>query len=270
MEMYDELYHHGIRGMKWGVRRYQNSDGSLTEAGRKHYGSGKSFGESIRDYKTARTRQKNLKKARAVKVEKQKAAIDRQKQIESGKIKIKDMTDAEISSRITRLESERRLKQLQQETTVHDKGHKFIKTMMDKVITPAATSAGEQFLRKYLNDVGDDVLDAVKAAKASKDPSKQQKSRIEKLKNDFTELDYKKKISDLKNPKESLADQVRELENKSKLSYLQDDEYQQLKKDAQKAEYKKKIKDPNYELNKDQDKDKNNNGFDDDDEEKDK
>lgn len=33
----DELAHHGIKGMKWGVRRYQNSDGSLTAAGRKRY-----------------------------------------------------------------------------------------------------------------------------------------------------------------------------------------------------------------------------------------
>ena len=33
----DYLAHHGILGMKWGVRRYQNSDGTLTSAGKKRY-----------------------------------------------------------------------------------------------------------------------------------------------------------------------------------------------------------------------------------------
>lgn len=42
-----ELYHHGIKGMKWGVRRFQNDDGSLTSAGKKRYEA------SNKDLKTA-------------------------------------------------------------------------------------------------------------------------------------------------------------------------------------------------------------------------
>lgn len=36
--MMDELYHHGIKGQKWGIRRFQNPDGTLTPEGRKRYG----------------------------------------------------------------------------------------------------------------------------------------------------------------------------------------------------------------------------------------
>lgn len=39
MRRLDYIAHHGIKGQKWGVRRYQNPDGSLTEEGRKHYSS---------------------------------------------------------------------------------------------------------------------------------------------------------------------------------------------------------------------------------------
>ena len=47
----NDLYHHGIKGQHWGVRRYQNQDGTLTAAGKKHYKSiQKEYGD---DYKRA-------------------------------------------------------------------------------------------------------------------------------------------------------------------------------------------------------------------------
>lgn len=41
------LMHHGIQGQKWGVRRFQNEDGSLTEAGQARYGGKKEYNDNV-------------------------------------------------------------------------------------------------------------------------------------------------------------------------------------------------------------------------------
>lgn len=57
------LVHHGTMGMRWGFRRYQNADGSLTPAGRKRYGAGPPRKGSIKDRIEAKKEYKKKKKA---------------------------------------------------------------------------------------------------------------------------------------------------------------------------------------------------------------
>ena len=163
-----ELTHWGIKNMKWGIRRFQNKDGSLTPEGGKRYNGSdyqprKSLGQKISDYKKASAKKKQLEKARAARAEKKRAeeeakakAEQRKKDVESGKIKAKDLTSDELKDRINRLNDEKRYKQLMEETghtsVIETYGKKFAKKMWDQAIVPAATEAGKELVKKAILD----------------------------------------------------------------------------------------------------------------------
>lgn len=86
----NELYHHGVKGMRWGVRRYRNEDGSLTEAGKKKYRARDQehvrniLGGTIRDYeKTQRQEQKRDKQFTKAEKQRSLGRIERATRIEN-------------------------------------------------------------------------------------------------------------------------------------------------------------------------------------------
>lgn len=174
MRREDELYHWGIKGMKWGVRRYQNKDGTLTQAGRKRYGDGadstgdedephyapKRTGKKAEDYTDDELR----RMIQRLQMEKQYRDLQGDTNIRA------DDPNKELKAEKERLQLQKDVKQLRKDVY---EGKSFVKTIMadasKKVLTNAVSGgmsyAAKQFITKELKNP--DLANAIVSGSAS-------------------------------------------------------------------------------------------------------
>ncbi len=185
MEMYKlELYHHGVPNMKWGQRRYQNKDGSLTALGRLRY---------RRAQKAYAKAEKNLAKAKKLGIEKPELDEDQKMSVEAKKQKVlasrsaKELydnaplfDDKELDAAYKRLSLERNIKSLIPENK--KKGEEFVKNAAtwSKNVTDFATNATSLYnkvalARNYHIADGDDW--PIIGAKSKRDIEEKKKKK---------------------------------------------------------------------------------------------
>lgn len=151
----EELYHHGILGQKWGLRRYQNADGTLTPEGRERmlararkYESKANItvGES---YSAKLRRAKLNQKAKDARYEIKKSDLKKarlKKSENSAKRSVKDMSDEELKREIARAKLENEYNQLHPKHV--SAGQKFASYVFKRMILPSATSVGTAYFTK--------------------------------------------------------------------------------------------------------------------------
>lgn len=154
------LAHHGILGMKWGVRRYQNPDGSLTAAGRKRYAidsDGSIRKLTSKEKKAASTAQKQraaalekARKARAEKAEYNKQKAEAIKSGEATKIQkyFNDLSPSEMKEAMDRINTKQTFQQmLNKEAQIVANGKTTTDRLMDSV--GKATDYAETGIKAY-------------------------------------------------------------------------------------------------------------------------
>ena len=162
--MENELMHWGIKGMKWGVRRYQNKDGSLTPAGKKRYD--KEMAKLKEEEKIAKNKLRT--QAKLNKLDEKRKEIEALKSgkpiakstKQHSKPSVKDMSDEELRQTVNRLLMEQQYAKLNPQQV--SAGQKFVKKVMNDVVAPAATEVGKNVLKDAMTKAFKNASEASK------------------------------------------------------------------------------------------------------------
>lgn len=144
--MNDELYHYGILGMKWGVRRYQKKDGTLTNSGKKRYD--KEMERLKAEEKIIKN--KNRTQSKLEKLEAKRKSVEELKK-NSNKPKeksVKEYSDAELREIVNRLQLEKQYKDLSPKQV--SIGKTVVNRIVKNVVVPAAEEMGKQVVKSLM------------------------------------------------------------------------------------------------------------------------